>query len=77
MVVMRESDGAVFTQSDALVELARALGGTWRILAIAGLLPKSLRDVLYRWVARNRYRFMGESETCALPAPELSKRLRN
>jgi predicted DCC family thiol-disulfide oxidoreductase YuxK len=77
MVLLRESDGKVFMFSDAWIELARALGGWWRLLAVTRYIPRCLRDGLYRWVARNRYRFMGKTDTCSLPDSELLKRLRN
>lgn len=76
MVLLRESDGRVFLRSDALIELARALGGGWRILTVARFIPKSLRDAAYRWVAEHRYWFAGKADTCSLPDPELVKRLR-
>ncbi len=77
MVVLRESDGSVFTHSDAWVELARALGGGWRMLAIVRFVPKRLRDALYNWIARNRFVLAGRADACALPSPEVAKRLRN
>lgn len=76
MVLLRESDGKIFTHSDSWIELACALGGGWRVLTLARFIPKPLRDGLYRWVARNRYRFMGKSQSCPLPGPELLRRLR-
>lgn len=76
MVLLRESDGRFFLRSDALIELARALGGGWRVLTIARFIPKTLRDAVYRWVAGNRYGFAGRADTCSLPDPELVKRLR-
>lgn len=76
LVLMRESDGKLFTQSDALTELAHALGGGWRVLAAANGIPKCLRDGLYRWIARNRFRFFGRVESCPLADPEVLKRLR-
>ncbi len=77
MVLLRESDGEAFTHSDAWSELANALGGWWRIFTVARLIPKVLRDAAYRWVAANRYRLMGKSDTCEMPDPELAKRLRS
>lgn len=77
MVLMREADGRVFTRSDALIELARALGGWWRLTTVAQFIPRCLRDWVYRGIAKNRYRFMGKSATCSLPDPELLKRLRD
>lgn len=76
MVLLRESDGQVFLRGDALIELARALGGTWRIFTLARLVPKPLRDAVYQWVADNRHRIMGRSDQCQSPEPELVKRLR-
>ncbi|MEO5916471.1 MAG: DCC1-like thiol-disulfide oxidoreductase family protein [Luteolibacter sp.] len=76
MVLLRESDGKVFTRSDALIELARVLGGWWRLTTLARFIPKFLRDSVYGWIANNRYRFMGKSDTCSLPDPEVLKRLR-
>lgn len=76
MVLLRESDGKVFMCSDGWIELANALGGWWKILTVARFIPKFLRDFVYRWVARNRYHFMGKSDTCSLPDPAVLKRLR-
>ena len=76
MVLLRESDSRVFVRSAALIELAKVLGGWWRLCTVAWLVPRPLRDWVYGWVANNRYRFMGKSATCSLPTAELSKRLR-
>ena len=54
MVVVRESDGAVFTESEACLELARALGGFWRLAVILRPIPRPLRDAVYRTVSRHR-----------------------
>lgn len=76
MILLRESDGKIFMKSDALIELARALGGGWRVMTLVRFIPKRLRDTVYRWMADNRHRFMGKSEFCPLPDPELAGRLR-
>lgn len=76
MVILRESDGRVFTRSDALIELARALGGVWKIFALAQWIPRSSRDAVYRWVARNRLRLMGRPASCVVPDPGLAGRMR-
>ena len=76
MVVLREYDGRMFTRSDALIELARALGGFWRIFTLAKWIPKPARDAVYQLVARNRLRLPGRPSACSIPDPELAKRMR-
>lgn len=67
MVVHRESDGKVFLQSAAWLEIFRALGGWWTLLTIFTLIPTGIRDTVYRWIARNRHRLVGKSRQCHLP----------
>ena len=53
--------------SDAVLAIYTGLGWPWRIAAAARIVPRSLRDPIYRWVARNRYRLFGRRETCWVP----------
>ena len=76
MVLLREDDGKLFTRSDALIELARVLGGVWNVMTLSRFIPKSLRDWVYNRIADNRFRLIRKGETCALPEPELRARLR-
>ena len=70
-----QQDERVFQRSDAVVRAGRELGGFWAMLAtIARTLPRTLRDLLYRMIARNRYRVFGKSETCMLPDPNQRSR---
>jgi predicted DCC family thiol-disulfide oxidoreductase YuxK len=63
-----------FTRSDAAIELVRRLEGPWRWLALLRVVPRSIRDRLYRVVARHRYRWFGRTESCMVPTPELARR---
>lgn len=53
--------------SDAVIAIARRLGGPWRLAGALTAIPRPLRDAAYRWVARNRYRLWGRRETCWVP----------
>lgn len=61
--------------SDAVLAIYAALGWPWRAAAVLRLVPRSLRDPLYRWVARNRYRWFGKRETCWVPSAEQRDRV--
>jgi predicted DCC family thiol-disulfide oxidoreductase YuxK len=77
MVFLREADGAMFFRSDALIELARVLGGPFHVLAmLARVVPRPIRDGAYKWFARNRHRFGGGADACRLPTPEFLARVR-
>jgi predicted DCC family thiol-disulfide oxidoreductase YuxK len=41
---------------------------------VAWLIPRPLRDGLYRWLARNRYRWFGRSDQCMVPDPQVAAR---
>ena len=62
-------DGSrAYIRSEAALQALRRIGGGWSLLAsIATLVPRALRDVVYDWVARNRYRWFGQRETCRVP----------
>ena len=72
--VLLVEDGRVWRESSAALRIARHLPGAWKLLRVLALVPRPLRDAVYRWIARNRYRWFGKAETCWLPTPELKAR---
>ena len=65
----------VLQRSDAVLRAGRELGGAWSPLAsLAKVVPRPLRDLVYRFVARNRYRVFGKYDTCMLPDPSQRNR---
>ena len=56
-------------RSDAILYLLSRLKGIWKLGGIGRVLPKALRDGVYKIVARNRYKVFGKYETCMLPDP--------
>ncbi|NNF06990.1 MAG: thiol-disulfide oxidoreductase DCC family protein [Candidatus Eisenbacteria bacterium] len=64
----------VHTRSDAALRIASILGRPWSFVAGARVLPRFLRDWVYRGVARHRYRVFGRRETCLAPTPALRER---
>ncbi|HEY6118944.1 MAG TPA: DCC1-like thiol-disulfide oxidoreductase family protein [Pyrinomonadaceae bacterium] len=59
----------VLARSDAILYVVQLLGGFWSIAFLGKILPRVLRDALYRIVATNRYRVFGKSDSCMLPEP--------
>jgi predicted DCC family thiol-disulfide oxidoreductase YuxK len=64
-----DSPETVAVRSDAVVRVARYLGGPWHATRVAALLPRAWRDRAYDWVARHRHRLPG-ADRCFVPPPE-------
>ena len=61
--------------SDAVIAVWRGLGWPWRALAVLAVVPRPVRDAVYRWVARHRYRLFGRREICWAPEPGQRERI--
>jgi predicted DCC family thiol-disulfide oxidoreductase YuxK len=72
--VMLVEGGRVYERSDAALRIARRLGGAWPAMAVFLAVPRFLRDAVYKFIARNRYRWFGRTEECRIPTPALRAR---
>jgi predicted DCC family thiol-disulfide oxidoreductase YuxK len=66
--------GRFYIKSTAALRVAWLLGGFWRLAEIFRLLPRFIRDAVYDWIARNRYKWFGKKDACMLPSPGLKER---
>lgn len=74
-IVLYEPGKAFYLRSSAALEIARSLGGFYKIAAsISKIIPAGIRDTIYDWVARNRYRWYGKKEACLVPTPETTSK---
>jgi len=75
-VVVRVYDGRLLVRSEAFLHILRRLGGGWRVLAaLLGMIPRGLRDFVYDFVARVRYRVFGRrDDLCPIVPAELRAR---
>jgi predicted DCC family thiol-disulfide oxidoreductase YuxK len=68
------AENICYQKSDAVLSICKELGGWNRLLTVSYVLPKSIRDIAYNWVATNRYKWFGKQSQCMVPTPELRKR---
>lgn len=66
--------GRAYTRSTAALRIARKLSGAYPLAYAAIVIPAPLRNLGYAFVARNRYRWFGQTEQCMLPKPEYKQR---
>ena len=66
--------GNAYTQSTAALRVSRYLGGLWHMFYGFIIVPKFIRDGIYNWIAKNRYKWFGRMDQCMIPTPELKQR---
>lgn len=72
-VVLLEN-GKIYTYSTAALRIGRGLGGVWSLAYALIIVPKFIRDAVYQWIARNRYKWFGQKDACMIPTPEVREK---
>lgn len=67
-------NGKYYTRSTGALRIARRLRFPWPLSYVLILIPPFLRNLVYRWVAKNRYRWFGQSSECMIPTPDIRRR---
>ena len=67
-------NGRLYSRSTAALRIAKGLSGLWPLFYGFIILPRWLRDPVYNFIARNRYRWFGKRDSCMIPTPELRDR---
>jgi len=74
-IVLIEPNVAYYTRSSAAIEIAKELGGLWSLIsAFNYILPENIRDSIYGFIAKNRYKWFGKKDECPLPTPEQKRK---
>lgn len=71
--VMLFENNSVMIKSTAALNIAKRLGGGYSLLYALIIIPKFIRDFVYDFIARNRYKWFGKQESCMIPNPRLKK----
>ena len=67
-------DGQVYDKSTAVLKISRHLNWPWTMFSIALHLPLGIRDSVYDFVGRNRYKWFGKKDSCTMMIPEYKNR---
>ncbi|MDT0685688.1 thiol-disulfide oxidoreductase DCC family protein [Autumnicola psychrophila] len=73
-VVLIEPGVAYYRKSTAALEISRELSGGYSLLKNFLALPEGFRDLIYDFVAANRYKWYGKKESCMIPTPALKEK---
>ncbi len=64
----------VYTKSSAALRVLKQLRGLWPCLSIFLVVPRPIRDLIYDFIAQNRYRWFGRRDQCMVPTAEIRAR---
>ena len=67
-------NNTVYDSSDAALFISKHLNGLWKCFYIVKLIPKSLRNSVYKIIAKNRYNWFGKKDFCVIPSPDIRNR---
>lgn len=67
-------NGKVYKSSTAGLRLYSRLPWYWKWTQLFWIVPRFLRDAVYNFIARNRYRWFGKSESCMVPTADVRSR---
>ncbi|TQR21565.1 thiol-disulfide oxidoreductase DCC family protein [Psychrobacillus vulpis] len=64
----------VYDSSDAALVICKNLKGMWKVFYPFIVIPKYISDIMYKLVAKNRYKWFGKKDSCTIPSPEIRNR---
>ncbi|SDD96014.1 thiol-disulfide oxidoreductase DCC family protein [Niabella drilacis] len=67
-------NGKAYLRSTAALRIVRKLKAPWPLLYLFIIIPGFIRNGVYNWVARNRYRWFGRADHCTLPGPQFREK---
>lgn len=67
-------NGEFFTHSTGVLRTLKYLDRPWRWLRILLVVPTPIRDSIYNHIAKHRYQWFGQTETCMIPSEEIKRR---
>lgn len=70
-------NGRAYNRSTAGLRVCRHLRGLWPLCYGLIIVPKIIRDTIYNWIAKNRYKWFGVRQECMIPTPEVKTRFLN
>ncbi len=73
-IVLYEPNVSYDIKSSAALKIMNEFGGFWNVLQIFWALPEGFRNIVYDFIAKNRYKWFGKKETCMIPTKEIQEK---
>ncbi len=69
-IILVDND-TCFVKSTAALHISKSLSGAYPLFFIFIIIPAFIRNWVYDFIARNRYKWFGKKESCMIPTPAL------
>ncbi|WP_029209408.1 thiol-disulfide oxidoreductase DCC family protein [Aquimarina agarilytica] len=70
-IILIDPKKAYYFKSTAALEISKELSGLYPLLRIFLFFPEKMRDPIYDFIAKNRYKWFGKKESCMIPNDEI------
>lgn len=73
-IILYEPNNAYYIKSTAALKVMAEFGGFWQIASSLMVFPEGFRNLVYDYIAKNRYKWFGKKEKCMIPTKEIREK---
>ena len=73
-IILITSDEDFALKSTAALKILKEFNGLWKVLQVCWIIPPFIRDHIYNYIAKNRYKWFGKKDNCMLPTEEIKSK---
>jgi len=73
-IILYIPNEAYYIKSTAALKIMTAFSGAWKLTKVFTIIPAPIRDIIYNYIAKNRYKWYGKQESCRIPTSELKSK---
>ncbi|CAM1366302.1 conserved hypothetical protein [Tenacibaculum litoreum] len=73
-IILYEPNVAYDIKSTAALKIMNDFGGIWKLTQVFWVFPESLRNIVYDYIAKNRYKWFGKKDACMIASKEIQEK---
>ena len=73
-IILIESATKFSIKSTAALNILKHFGGFWFVYQIGWIFPENVRNSIYDYIAKNRYKWFGKKDQCMMPTNEIKSK---
>jgi predicted DCC family thiol-disulfide oxidoreductase YuxK len=70
-IILYEPGYAYFIKSEAVFRVIKHLSSSVKLMLLFNFIPTSVKNLLYDYIAKNRYKWFGKNKQCVLPSEDI------